>query len=183
MKRAETREMQMLRAARKKLGVSQFKLAIELEIQPRQYQRLESGEQPFSSVNIRLGLKICQFLQIDPFEMVFGERCGINQIAQLQSRPPGKKKRNFDSSWNGHGVYADPTANQAIYNVSVEWERKRKLAIRLRLNGEEPDSMQFTGIFRRLLTEPLEKLMEIQNDENHSPIPEHSGACPGSRSE
>ena len=171
MKRTETREMQILRSARKKLGISQFKLALELDIQPRQYQRLECGEQPFSSVNIRLGLKICRFLQIDPFDLVLGERCSINQSTQLQSRPPGKKKRNYDSSWNGHRTYPDPTANQAIYNVSVEWERKRKLAIRLRLNGEEPDPLQFTGIFRRLITDPLEELMKIQNDENNSPPP------------
>lgn len=73
VKRTETREMQMLRSARKKLGLSQLQLAIELDIQPRQYQRLEYGERPFSSVNIRLGLRICRFLQIDPFDLVLGE--------------------------------------------------------------------------------------------------------------
>ena len=169
MKRTETREMQMLRSARKKLGLSQLQLAIELNIQPRQYQRLECGERTFSSVNIRLGLRICRFLQIDPFELVLGDRCSTNLNAQLKSRPPGKKKRDLESSWNGHGVYPDPTANQAIYNVSVEWQRKRRLAIRLRLNGEDPDPNQFTGIFRRLITDPLEKLMEIQNEDKESP--------------
>ncbi len=169
MKRTETRETQILRTARKKSGLSQLQLATELDIQPRQYQRLEYGEQPFSSVNIRLGLRIYHILQIDPFDLVLGDRCSFNLNTQLHSRPPGKKKSNLDSSWNGHGVYPDPTANQAIYNVSVEWQRKRRLAIRLRLNGEEPDPMQFTGIFRRLITDPLEKLMEIQNDDKESP--------------
>ena len=169
MKRTETREMQMLRSARKKLGLSQLQLAIELDIQPKQYQRLECGERPFSSVNIRLGLRICRFLQIDPFDLVLGDSSSINQYAQLQTRPPVKKKRNSDLSWNGHGKYSDPTANQAIYNVSVEWQRKRRLAIRLRLNGEEPDPLQFTGIFRRLITDPLEELMKIQNDDKESP--------------
>ena len=156
MKRTETRESQILRSARKKSGLSQLQLATELDVQVRQYQRLEYGEQPFSTVNIRLGLKICYILQIDPYDLVLGEKSNLNPNTQLQSKPPGKK--NYDS-WNGHGAYPDPTANQAIYNVSVEWNRLRRLAIRLRLNGEEPDPELFTGIFRRLLTDPLEELM------------------------
>ena len=158
MKRTETRETQILRSARKKSGLSQLQLATELDVQVRQYQRLEYGEQPFSSVNISLGLKICRILQIDPYDLVLGEKCHLNLNMQLQSKPPGKKKRNWDS-WNGHGAYPDPTANQAIYNVSVEWNRMRRLALRLRLNGEEPSPELFTGIFRRLLTDPLEELM------------------------
>ena len=50
------------------------------------------------------------------------------------------------------------TANHTIYNVSAEWNGLRRLAIRLRLNGEEPDPELFAGIFRRLLTDPLEEL-------------------------
>ena len=162
MKRTETRESQILRSARKKSGLSQLQLATALDVQVRQYQRLEYGERPFSSVNIRLGLKLCLILQIDPYDLVFGERCNQNQNVQPQSKPPGKKERNHDS-WNGHGAYPDPTANQAIYNVSVEWNRMRRLALRLRLNGEEPDPALFTGIFRRLLTDPLEELMDLPN--------------------
>ena len=162
MKRKETRETQILRSARKKSGLSQLQIATELGVQVRQYQRLEYGERPFSSVNIRVGLTLCSILQIDPYDLVFGERYNLNPNVQLQSKPPGKKERNHDS-WNGHGAHPDPTANQAIYNVSVEWNRMRRLALRLRLNGEEPDPALFTGIFRRLLTDPLEELMELLN--------------------
>ena len=158
MNRIETREMKILRTARKKSGLSQLQLATELNMQVRQYQRLEYGERPFSSVNIRVGLELCRILQIDPYELIFGEECNENQNVQPQTKPPGTKKRNYDS-WNGHGAHPDPTANQAIYNVSAEWNRLRNLAIRLRLNGEEPDPELFTGIFRRLLTDPLEELM------------------------
>jgi len=158
VKRVETRETQILRSARKKSGLSQLQLATELDVQVRQYQRLEYGEQPFSTVNIRLGLKICHILQIDPYDLVLGEKSNLRLNAQLQSKPPGKKKRHYNS-WNGRGAYPDPTANHAIYNVSVEWNRMRRLAIRLRLNGEEPSPELFTGIFRRLLTDPLEELM------------------------
>ncbi len=159
MKRTDTREAQMLRSARKRSGLSQLQLATELDVQVRQYQRLEYGERPFSSVNIRLGLKICRILQIDPYDLVLGDS-KANRPVQLQSRPPGKKKRDQDS-WNGRGVYSDPTANQALYNVSAEWTRMRRLAVRLRLKGEQPDPMLFTGIFRRLITDPLEELTDI----------------------
>ena len=135
-----------------------MQLATELEVQVRQYQRLEYGERPFSSVNIKLSLKICRILQIDPYDLVLGDS-NANRPAQLQSKPPGKKKRNNDF-WDGHGVYSDPTANQAVYNVSVEWNRMRRLAVRLRLKGEELDPMLFSGIFRRLITDPLEELTD-----------------------
>lgn len=156
MKRTETRVTQMLRSARKKSGLSQLQLATELDVQVRQYQRLEYGEQPFSSVNIRLGLKICRILQIDPYDLVLGEQCSIHSTAKKFSKPPGKKKND---SWNGRSAYSDPTANIALYNVSAEWYKMKRLAIRLRLNGEEPDPMLFTGIFRRFITDPLEELM------------------------
>ena len=162
MKRTETRESQILRAARKKSGLSQLQLAAELDIQVRQYQRLEYGERPFSSVNIKVGLTLCRILHLDPYDLVFGEKPTPNPNVQPQGKPPGKKEREYNS-WNGHGAYPDPTANQAIYNVTLEWNRMRRLAIRLRLNGEEPDPELFTGIFRRLLTDPLEELMEHPN--------------------
>ena len=156
MKRTETRVTQMLRSARKRSGLSQLQLATELDVQVRQYQRLEYGEQPFSSVNIRLGLKICRILQIDPYDLVLVEQCSIHSTAKKFSKPPGKKKND---SWNGRSAYSDPTANIALYNVSAEWYKMKRLAIRLRLNGEEPDPMLFTGIFRRFITDPLEELM------------------------
>ena len=58
----------------------------------------------------------------------------------------------------------DASNSYSIYNVSVEWNRMRRLAIRLRLNGEEPDPELFTGIFRRLLTDPLEELMGLPRE-------------------
>ena len=54
----------------------------------------------------------------------------------------------------------DASNSYSIYNVSVEWNRMRRLAVRLRLKGEQPDPMLFTGIFRRLITDPLEELTD-----------------------
>ena len=70
MKRKETRETQILRSARKKSGLSQLQLATELDVQVRQYQRLEYGERSIGSVNMRFGLAICAILELDPFDLV-----------------------------------------------------------------------------------------------------------------
>ena len=50
MKRTETREMQILRSARKKAGFSQMQLATELDMQVRQYQRFEYGEEQIPEI-------------------------------------------------------------------------------------------------------------------------------------
>lgn len=59
------------------------------------------------------------------------------------------------------GYHSDPTANQAISSVNREWNRTAKLAIKIRESNDyeaELESRRFTGIFKRLLTDPLEKL-------------------------
>ena len=70
MKRKETRETQILRSARKKSGLSQLQLATELDVQVRQYQRLEYGERPLSGINMQLGLSVCAVLKLDPYDIV-----------------------------------------------------------------------------------------------------------------
>lgn len=56
--------------------------------------------------------------------------------------------------------YSDPTANQALGNISREWNRMAKLAERIRRNPYSDWAMQqrrrFTGIYKRLLDEALE---------------------------
>ena len=83
-----------------------MQLSTELDMQVRQYQRFEYGEESFSSVNIKTGLKICRILQLDPFDLVLGDNCSTQMIPQTKNKPPGKKKRNHDS-WNGRGSYPD----------------------------------------------------------------------------
>ena len=55
---------------------------------------------------------------------------------------------------------SDPTANQAIGNLTKEWNRMSRIADQIR---EDPYSewadqqrLHFTGIFRRLLDDPTE---------------------------
>ena len=55
----------------------------------------------------------------------------------------------------------DPTANQALGAVSREWDRMVRLAIQIRRNPNtewaEQQRRRFTGIYKRLLTDPLDE--------------------------
>ena len=64
--------------------------------------------------------------------------------------------------------HSDPTANQAIGNVSSEWKRMVSLALRLRSTSlphnwewEARQRARFQGIYRRLLTDPVEELEQL----------------------
>ena len=62
---------------------------------------------------------------------------------------------------------ADPTANTALGSVNREWNQMRRLALRLRQSGNtaviERESWRFTGIYKRLLTDPIESLQQNNN--------------------
>ncbi len=59
---------------------------------------------------------------------------------------------------------ADPTANTAIGSVSREWNQMVRLALCIRQSGNsewaQRESRRFTGIYKRLLTDPLESLQK-----------------------
>ena len=61
----------MIREARVRHGYSQHTVADLLGLQVRQYQRFEYGQQLISHANMKLGLRICAALELDPFELVF----------------------------------------------------------------------------------------------------------------
>ena len=68
----KNREGRILRERRLELGISQFKMAAELRMPIGQYQRYESGETPLSRCQMRIGLRICAILELDPYEVIFG---------------------------------------------------------------------------------------------------------------
>ena len=74
MNRQITREGEMLRKARLKLGYSQQQVATMAGMQIRQYQRFEYGEREVYRVNLRTGLLMCAALELDPVALVFGEK-------------------------------------------------------------------------------------------------------------
>ena len=88
MNRQITREGEMLRKARLKLGYSQQQAATMAGMQIRQYQRFEYGEREVYRVNLRTGLLMCAALELDPVTLIFGEkREALNAlIAQRPAR-------------------------------------------------------------------------------------------------
>lgn len=71
MKRINCREGRMLRERRLELGLTQEQLAIELGMSIHQYQRYEYGDHKLSNCPMKIGLRICAALELDPFEIVF----------------------------------------------------------------------------------------------------------------
>lgn len=59
-----------LRHQREGLGMTQQAVADAAGITLRQYQRLESGERSMSSASLRIGLAVCDVLQLDPHRFV-----------------------------------------------------------------------------------------------------------------
>lgn len=61
----------ILKRRRKELGLTQQKVAVELGMHIRQYQRFEYGEQSLAKCSMQTGLRICAVLRLDPYKVVF----------------------------------------------------------------------------------------------------------------
>ena len=68
----ENREGRILRDRRTALGLTQQEVAQELGMSIHQYQRYEYGESTVSNTPMRIGLRICALLQLNPYDVVFG---------------------------------------------------------------------------------------------------------------
>lgn len=72
----DNREGQILRDRRLELGLTQEEIALELGMSIHQYQRYEYGESSVSNSRMKIGLRICAVLELDPYEVVFGNNEG-----------------------------------------------------------------------------------------------------------
>ncbi len=70
MNRKVTKETEILRKARLKKRLSQQQVATLAGVHIRQYQRIEYGERPMGSINMRFGLAVCTILEIKPFDLL-----------------------------------------------------------------------------------------------------------------
>ena len=64
------RQVRIIRNARKAMRYSQQQVATLIGVHIRQYQRIEYGERPIGSINMRFGLAVCAILEINPFDLV-----------------------------------------------------------------------------------------------------------------
>ena len=62
---------QILRERRLELGLTQEEVALELHMSIHQYQRYECGEHQLSNCPMKVGLRICAVLELDPYEIIF----------------------------------------------------------------------------------------------------------------
>jgi len=83
-----TREHEIIRQARIRLGLSQQQVATLISIQIRQYQRLEYGESDVQKLGIRAGLSLCIVLELDPYDLIFGAL--PETVEDLRTRRPAK---------------------------------------------------------------------------------------------
>ena len=63
-------QTEILRSARLRLGYSQQDVARELGVHIRQYQRFEYGERNLATCSMKIGLRLCAILQIDPYDVI-----------------------------------------------------------------------------------------------------------------
>ena len=61
----------IIRTRRKEMGLTQEEAALELGLAVHQYQRYEYGESKLPNGRMRIGLRICALLELDPFTLIF----------------------------------------------------------------------------------------------------------------
>ena len=65
------REAMILKNRRDSLGLTQDEVAAEAGMSLRAYQRYEYGLFKLSGASMKVGLRICAALELDPFEVIF----------------------------------------------------------------------------------------------------------------
>ena len=88
MNRHITRESEMIRQARYRMGYSQQQVATLISIQIRQYQRLEYGESDVMKLGMRAGLSLCIVLELDTYDLIFGAH--PETVDNIRCRRPTK---------------------------------------------------------------------------------------------
>ena len=69
--RTPGREAMILRERRTAMGMTQMQVALESGINVQQYQKYEYGSAILSHARMRIGLRICATLELDPYETIF----------------------------------------------------------------------------------------------------------------
>ena len=75
---------EILKKQRISLGYTQEHMSVELGMSIHQYQRYEYDQHSIANCPMKIGLRICHILRIDPYELVFpdDDMCIINKKIQ-----------------------------------------------------------------------------------------------------
>ena len=74
---SKDRIAKILKERREELGYTQQQVADETRMELQQYQRYEHGTQLLVNARMKLGLRICAALELDPFELCLEDGDGI----------------------------------------------------------------------------------------------------------
>lgn len=69
-----TSQKDILKSARRKMGLSQAEVAEIAEITIRQYQSFELGERSLVSASLKIAYLICDTLKISPLDLILLEK-------------------------------------------------------------------------------------------------------------
>ena len=67
----DNREAKIIRERRDELYMTQLQVAVEAGLGLQEYQRYEYGKAKLSNARMKVGLRICAALELDPYEAVF----------------------------------------------------------------------------------------------------------------
>ena len=87
--RQDEKIARILRERRMALGMTQDQAATEAGIEMRAYQRYEYGRSQLSSASMKVGLRICAALELDPFELVF--ESGVDMAGVEKKKMTGQE--------------------------------------------------------------------------------------------
>ena len=76
----------IMRERRKALAMTQDQVASEAGIELQMYQRYEQGITKLSHARMKVGLRICAVLELDPFEAVFENGRGMAGVERNSHR-------------------------------------------------------------------------------------------------
>ena len=85
MKNSEGREAKILKKRREELHMTQMQVAVEAGLGLQEYQRYEYGKAKLSNSRMKVGLRICAALELNPYEAVFENGW---DMAGVEKKPP-----------------------------------------------------------------------------------------------
>ena len=79
------REAEIIKKRREELNMTQMQVAVEAGLGLQEYQRYEYGKAKLSNSRMKVGLRICAALELNPYEAVFENGW---DMAGVEKKPP-----------------------------------------------------------------------------------------------
>ena len=87
----DDREAKIIRERRDELYMTQLQVAVEAGLGLQEYQRYEYGKAKLSNARMKVGLRICAALELDPFEVVFESGEDMSGVEKRRRKGVGFK--------------------------------------------------------------------------------------------